>query len=151
MQYAPGVATVRAGRQPDQRLSFFAGRGDGGISRFARGNHHVSCDRSRSDEARLCDEAYAPTDTSAVTVTAPTVSVGGKAATVVASFMAPNSPGFYGVMFTVPAGLSNGNQNISVSIGGLTSGVALLPVSSWPVVATVSNAASNNDPALPNE
>ena len=92
----------------------------------------------------------APSDTSAVPVTLPTVTFAGKAATVSTAFLQPNSPGFYGVVFTVPGSATTGNQNISVSIGGLTSNVAILPVATGPIVASVTNAASYIDPALPN-
>ena len=92
----------------------------------------------------------APADNSAVTVATPTVSVGGKAATVTASFLEPQNPGFYSVVFTVPASLTTGIQTISVSIGGQTSALANLPVSTGAIVGSVTNAASYNDPALPN-
>jgi uncharacterized protein (TIGR03437 family) len=94
----------------------------------------------------------APSDNNAVTTTKPTVTIGGKAAAVQSAYLFPNSsvPGFYGVQVTVPAGLTTGNQNVVVSIGGLNSNTGLLPVSTAPVVSSVSNAASYIDRNLPN-
>ncbi|HTS65988.1 MAG TPA: hypothetical protein VMH28_28395, partial [Candidatus Acidoferrales bacterium] len=65
-------------------------------------------------------------------------------------FLQPNNPGFYAVVFTVPAATANGNQNLSVSIGGQTSNTGVLPVATGPIVASVTNAASYIDPGLPN-
>ncbi len=93
----------------------------------------------------------APTngDFSAVTLVKPIVTVGGKAATVTGSFLQPNNPGFYLVVFTVPA-VTTGSQQITLTIGGQSTGGANLPVSTLPIAAAVTNAASYNDPALPN-
>src|SRR5215831_14926559 len=60
-----------------------------------------------------------PNDTSAKVVTKPTVTIGGKNATVTDAYLAPNNPGFYFVSFTVPSDITTGNQNVTVSIGGL--------------------------------
>ena len=84
----------------------------------------------------------APNDTSAVVVTMPTVSVAGKAATVVNAYLEPHNPGFYGVVFTMPADVATGAQSISVSIGGLTSNTGNIPVAIGPVIASASNAAT---------
>src|SRR5262249_55986434 len=84
----------------------------------------------------------APNDASATTVTKPTITVAGKAAAVQTAFLAPNSPGFYGVLFTMPPDLTTGNLSITVSIGGLTSNTGTLPFSTAPVVSQVSNAAN---------
>lgn len=89
-------------------------------------------------------------DYSAVTVTLPTVTVGGKAATVASAFLEPNSPGFYLVVFTVPASVTTGSQGLIVSIGGLSSETGGLPVTTGAVIGSVTNAASYIDPALPN-
>ena len=91
-----------------------------------------------------------PNDNSAVPTTLPTVSVAGKPATVVASFLQPGGPGFYIVVFTMTAGVTNGNQSVAVSTSGLTSNAANVPVATGPVIASVTNAASYNDPARPN-
>ena len=69
-----------------------------------------------------------PNDTSAVTVTLPTVSLQGKPATVSSAFLEPGSPGFYLVVFTVPASVTTGTQSLIVSIGGLSSETTGLPV-----------------------
>jgi minor extracellular serine protease Vpr len=50
-----------------------------------------------------------------------TVTIGGQQATVSFSGLAPGFAGLYQINATVPAGLSAGNQTISVSIGGKTS------------------------------
>jgi uncharacterized protein (TIGR03437 family) len=92
----------------------------------------------------------APPDSSAVTVTKPAVTVAGQGAAVSSAFLQPNSPGFYAVVFTVPGSVTSGNQNITVSIAGLSSNQAILPVTTGPIIATLTNAASYNDPALPN-
>lgn len=89
-------------------------------------------------------------DYSAVTVTLPTVTVGGKAATVSSAFLEPGSPGFYLVVFTVPASVTTGSQGLIVSIGGLSSETGGLPVTTGAVIGSVTNAASYIDPALPN-
>jgi uncharacterized protein (TIGR03437 family) len=92
-----------------------------------------------------------PNDSNAVTTTKPTVTIGGKAATVQSAFLIPNgSPGFYFVLVTVPPDLATGNQNVVVSIGGLNSNTGLLPVSTAPIVTSVYNAASYIDRNLPN-
>jgi uncharacterized protein (TIGR03437 family) len=92
----------------------------------------------------------APSDSSAKVTTLPTLSVAGKSAKVVDAFLQPGNPGFYAVVFTMRADATAGNQNITVSIGGLTSNTGVLPVATGPVVGSVTNAASFNDPSLPN-
>jgi uncharacterized protein (TIGR03437 family) len=84
----------------------------------------------------------APNNESAVTITRPTVNVGGKPVTVLNAFLGPNNPGFYVVVFTMRADATTGNQQINVSIGGLTSNTGLLPVATGPVIASVTNAAT---------
>ncbi|HWB83272.1 MAG TPA: hypothetical protein VG675_03970 [Bryobacteraceae bacterium] len=91
-----------------------------------------------------------PNDSSAKVVTKPSVSIGGKAATVNDAFLQSNSPGLYTVIITVPATATTGNQNITVSIGGQTSNTGVLPVSTGAVISSISNAASLIDPSLPN-
>jgi len=61
------------------------------------------------------------------TTTQPVVTIGGQQAQVAFSGLAPGYPGLYQINATVPAGLT-GNQNVTVSIGGQTSPVAVLPV-----------------------
>jgi uncharacterized protein (TIGR03437 family) len=89
-----------------------------------------------------------PNDNSAVTVTLPTITLAGESAKVSTAFL--TEPGIYGVVFTVPANASAGNLKIAVAIGGVTSGTALLPVATGPVISSVSNAASYIDLSLPN-
>jgi uncharacterized protein (TIGR03437 family) len=91
-----------------------------------------------------------PSDQNAVAVTLPTVTVGGKAATVSTAFLTPNSPGFYSVVVTIPASAANGNQNVILTIGGLNSNTPVLPVATGPIISSVTNAASYIDPSLPN-
>jgi len=55
------------------------------------------------------------------TKTLPTVTIGGQPATVVFSGLAPGIVGEYQVNVQVPAGISAGNQPITISIGGTTS------------------------------
>ena len=57
----------------------------------------------------------------------PVVTIGGQQAQVSFSGLAPTFPGLYQLNVTVPAGLT-GNQNVTVSIGGQTSPVVVLPV-----------------------
>ena len=63
----------------------------------------------------------------ASTTTQPVVMIGGQQAQVGFSGLAPGYPGLYQINATVPSGLT-GNQNVTVSIGGQTSPVAVLPV-----------------------
>lgn len=91
-----------------------------------------------------------PSGTNALAITTPTVTVQGKPAPVSTAFLQPNNPGYYAVVFTVPASATTGNQNIIVSIGGLASNTAILPVATGPIIGSVTNAASYNDPSLPN-
>ena len=94
---------------------------------------------------------FSPNDTSYAVVTLPSVSVAGKPVTVQSAFLAPNSgPGFYAIVFTMRSDVTTGNQNMTVSIGGLTSNTGTLPVSTGPVIASVTNAASYIDRNLPN-
>jgi minor extracellular serine protease Vpr len=57
----------------------------------------------------------------------PVVTIGGQQAQVLFSGLAPLFPSLYQLNVTVPAGLT-GNQNVTVSIGGQTSPVVVLPV-----------------------
>jgi uncharacterized protein (TIGR03437 family) len=63
----------------------------------------------------------------ASTTTQPVVMIGGQQAQVGFSGLAPGFPGLYQINATVPAGLT-GSQNVTVSIGGQTSPVVVLPV-----------------------
>jgi len=89
-------------------------------------------------------------DYSAVTAALPTVTVEGHAAKVSSAFLNPGNPGFYLVSFTVPATVTTGNQGVVISIGGVASPAAGLPIATGPVIGSVTNAASYIDPTLPN-
>jgi uncharacterized protein (TIGR03437 family) len=89
-----------------------------------------------------------PSDTNTVTVTLPSITLAGKSAKVSTAFL--SGPGIYAVVFTVPADASAGNLKIAVGIGAVTSGTALLPVATGPVISGISNAASYIDLSLPN-
>ncbi len=92
----------------------------------------------------------APNNASANTNTMPSVEIGGLPATVVNAYLAVNNPGFYRVVARTPATITSGNQSVSVSIGGLTSSHAALPLTTGGAVSGVTNAASFLSPALPN-
>lgn len=92
----------------------------------------------------------APPDASANTNATPSVSIGGQAAKVANSFLVPGNPGFYYVVARTPATIGSGNQNVTVSIGGLTSNAAVLPLTNGGAVSSVTNAATYIDPSLPN-
>ena len=64
---------------------------------------------------------------SATTATA-TVTIGGSAAQVSYSGLAPNFVGLNQINVQVPAGLATGNQPVIVTIGGASSNTVLLPV-----------------------
>jgi uncharacterized protein (TIGR03437 family) len=92
----------------------------------------------------------APQDSSAKTNTTPSVKVGGQSVNVAGSFLIPGDPGFYYAVFRTPATIASGNQSVTVSIGGLTSSTAFLPLTNGGAVSSVTNAATYIDPALPN-
>ena len=92
----------------------------------------------------------APNDTNAKLLSKPTVTIAGRTATVTDAYLTPNSPGFYNVVFTVPANIPTLDAAITVSIGGLTSNNTVLPISTGAIIASVANAASFIDSALPN-
>jgi uncharacterized protein (TIGR03437 family) len=91
-----------------------------------------------------------PNNTQIVTTTQPTVSVGGKPASVIGGFAQPGAVATYFVTFTVPAGLAGGDVDVTVSIGGFTSNARTIPVSTAPFITSVVNAASGILPGLPN-
>jgi uncharacterized protein (TIGR03437 family) len=150
-QYAPGIATDG---QADNLVSAFHVSNQAPVTATfpASPNEQIAVVATGLGPTNpQIPTGQSPNDQSSVTVTLPTVSVGGKSATVSNAFLSPNnSPGFYLLIFTVPAATPNGNQGISVSTGGVTSEVAQLPVSNRAVIGTVANAASYIDPSLPN-
>jgi uncharacterized protein (TIGR03437 family) len=72
----------------------------------------------------------APSDPSklATTKTTPVVTIGGQPAQVVFSGLAPTFAGLYQINAVVPAGITAGTANITVSIGGKTTKTSTLPV-----------------------
>lgn len=91
-----------------------------------------------------------PNNPTANTTTLPLVTVVGQPAVVTSAFAAPGQIASYVITFTVPASLTSGAAPVIVSIGGVSSNQATLPVSTAPFVTSVTNAASGISPALPN-
>ncbi|HWD00762.1 MAG TPA: hypothetical protein VG456_28595 [Candidatus Sulfopaludibacter sp.] len=89
-------------------------------------------------------------DLSNVTTTVPTIILAGQSVPVSYAAAAPGQVGAYAVVFTVPASTTNGNQNVSVRIGGVTSNNLPFPVSTAPIISQVVNAASYIPTGLPN-
>ena len=58
----------------------------------------------------------------------PVVTIGGQQAVVSFSGLTPSLPGLYQLNVTVPSNITAGVQNVTMSIGGVTSPVATLPV-----------------------
>ena len=71
------------------------------------------------------DSAGVPLST---TTTAATVTIGGASANVMFSGLAPGFPGLYQVNAQVPSSIQAGNQQVIVSIGGVSSPALTLPV-----------------------
>ena len=92
----------------------------------------------------------APPDASANTNAKPSVTIGGQPANVGNSFLAPGNPGFYSVVARTAAMLTSGNQNVTVSIGGLTSNVAVLPLTTGGAISKRHQWGDLSDPSLPN-
>ncbi len=63
-----------------------------------------------------------------LTVAQPTATIGGVAATVAFSGLAPGFVGLYQVNAAIPTGLPSGNQPLVLTIGGASSPAVLLPV-----------------------
>ena len=77
------------------------------------------------------------------TTATPTVTVGGKFASVVSSTLHPTIVGVYQVVFTVPPDVSAGNQDVIISIGGVAAPTAQLPTTiGVPSVGAVTNGAT---------
>jgi uncharacterized protein (TIGR03437 family) len=64
----------------------------------------------------------------AMTLANPTVTIGGANANVSFSGLAPGFVGLYQLNVTVPQSVSSGNQNVQISVGGITSNAAILAV-----------------------
>ncbi len=96
----------------------------------------------------------APSNPSALTVTTPTVNIGGGQATGVLAGLESgggNSQiGNYFVDFVVPQNQLAGSYALSISIGGVTSNPSTVVVFTGPTISNVSNAASNITAGLPN-
>jgi uncharacterized protein (TIGR03437 family) len=64
-----------------------------------------------------------------LTVTKPAVTIGGAAATVLFSGLAPGNAGLYQIDVTIPAGVSNGDNPVIVTLGGTgSSDTASIPI-----------------------
>ena len=74
------------------------------------------------------DGELTPMSPPATTTTNPTVTIGGQTATVRFSGLAPNLIGVYQLTVTVPANISTGLQPVVVTINGVSSPAAHLPV-----------------------
>jgi len=70
----------------------------------------------------------APYDPLAETLTKPVVTIGGRSAEVFFSGLAPGFAGLYQINVAIPAGLSAGNQPVTVSIGGRTSKTSYIAI-----------------------
>ena len=81
-----------------------------------------------TNASAVLDGQPSPASPLARTSTTPTVTVGGVNAPVSFSGLAPNIVGLYQVNVTVPAGVATGMQPVVLSIGGLSTQVAQLPV-----------------------
>jgi uncharacterized protein (TIGR03437 family) len=91
-----------------------------------------------------------PQDNSQSTAATPTVTMGGIAATGVNAYAQPGGPAYYGVVLTVPGGLTDGSIPVKLTIGGVASNSLNVSVTSAPVISSVVNAASNIPQGLPN-
>jgi uncharacterized protein (TIGR03437 family) len=67
-------------------------------------------------------------DASATTLATPTVTVGGVAAKIGFSGLAPGYAGLYQINVTVPAEAPPGVQSLTVSINGIAANTVLLPI-----------------------
>ncbi len=74
------------------------------------------------------DGALASSTELSTTTTTPTVTIGGKKAQVLFSGLAPGFPGLYQINVIVPADAPTGAQPLIVTIGGVASPAATLPV-----------------------
>ncbi|HVO97023.1 MAG TPA: hypothetical protein VMT15_03110 [Bryobacteraceae bacterium] len=93
----------------------------------------------------------APNNPPAITVTTPTVNIGGAAITTGITAGANSYQiGSYYVIFTVPQNQPAGGAPVWLSIGGLTSNLTTMQVFVGPTITNVTNAASNIGAGLPN-
>ena len=70
----------------------------------------------------------APAAGSTQTMAVPTVTIGGVAANIAYSGLAPGYVGLYQINAVVPTGLASGNQPVIITVNGTQSSIALLPV-----------------------
>lgn len=91
-----------------------------------------------------------PNNPPAATTTVPGVSMAGLPATGVNATLANNNVGIYVVQFTVPATLTSGNYPTFITVGGATTLLTPIQVSTGPIITNVENAASNISAGLPN-
>jgi uncharacterized protein (TIGR03437 family) len=73
------------------------------------------------------------------TTTVPTVTLAGNQVTVLHATLGGAGAGIYPVYFTMPANPPSGNQNVSVSIGGVSSNTLALAVGPAPAISAVLN------------
>lgn len=92
----------------------------------------------------------APGNPIAMTVTTPTVHLGGIVISNPFAALSPDSIGTYFVSFTVPPSTAAGNYGSWISIGGVNTGLFTVQVFTGPIITNVSNAASNIQAGLPN-
>jgi uncharacterized protein (TIGR03437 family) len=62
------------------------------------------------------------------TVLTPTVTIGGATASIAYTGLAPGYVGLYQINVVVPSGLTSGNQPVIITLNGVQSAIALLPV-----------------------
>src|ERR1035438_4640060 len=95
--------------------------------------------------------APAPSNPTASVNTLPTVSLGGKPATVIGAYLMPNSgPALYAIVVAIPGNATTGNLGGTATAGGNTSNQFPIPVTTAPIISSVVNAASGNLPGLSN-
>jgi uncharacterized protein (TIGR03437 family) len=69
-----------------------------------------------------------PADAVNPAILQPTVTIGGRPATLTGAFTAPGFLGLYGVIVTVPSGLASGDQPVVITSGGMTSNTVMISV-----------------------
>lgn len=69
-----------------------------------------------------------PADAVNPAILQPTVTIGGRPAALTGAFTAPGFLGLYGVIVTVPGGLTSGNQPVVITSGGMPSNTVMIAV-----------------------
>lgn len=93
-----------------------------------------------------------PSNPAAFTTTVPTVNMAATPATGVSASLVNGGTGvgIYIVQFTVPTSLTSLNYPSSISVGGATTGLTSILVTTGPIITNIENAASNISAGLPN-